>query len=48
MRNGKQELIAIMEAADKIVKARRNFELNMAFLNLLHPIGEEDSYDLLV
>ena len=37
MKNGKQELLAIMEANEKISKARRSFELEMAILNLLHP-----------
>ena len=46
MMTGKQELIAWMERTEKIKKARRNFELDMAILNLVHPIKEDNANEL--
>ena len=48
MKNGKQELLAWMERTEKIKKARRNFELEIAIINLAHPIKEENTGELLV
>ena len=48
MMAGKKELMALMERSEKISNAFLKLQRELAEINVLHPIGQGDSNELLV